>query len=461
MVPGFRLRPRIRDERVVRTRAVSGAGADVHGAADERTMRQRKSDRLVDAAFWTLAVICLLSLNEAVWMWIGVEHALSVPMLLCCLIALLGLLRFGIVDALGRLGVLLVVALASYVGIGILAAILTTSALHVDPWDYLERYLMSILLIVAAAVGGRVVFERAGREMVLLALLGILTIGCAFTIASPWLFLVFQNPPGDGMFRHFGTAGNPNEAGFIACLTVVLALSFVRTGRFTVLGYGSLFVATTALIGTYSRTSLLILAFVVVGGVVASRGRELWRFVGGLAVVGWLAGRTLARLAAGTLQDSQIRRLSSLVEVFQTASVDDLTMAGRLTLWRLATEQALESPAVGSGLGQLHSLEEAWISTSGTLLGAHNVYLTLWGEAGLIPVILFVLFLAGMLRLGMSRRLDTLTVSVVGGWGLALLLAGVTSHSILLSRSNNFVIGVACAAAAARYSRRSSSPAAQ
>ena len=424
-------------------------------------MRRRGFDWLVDAAFWTLAVICLLNLNEAAWMWIGVEGVLSVPMLLCCLVALLGLLRVGFMEALGGLGLLLLAALASYVGIGISTAILTTSALHVDAWGYLTRYLGSILLIVAAAVGGRIVLGRAGSEKPLLVLLGLLTVSCAFMLASPWLISVLQNPPTDGAFRNFGTSGNPNGAGFIACLTAVLALSFIRSGQFTVLAYGSLFVATTALIGTYSRTSFVILAVLLAGGVLASRGRELWRFVGGLALVGWLAGRTIARMDAGILLDSQIERLSSLLEMVERASVTDVTMAGRLTLWQMALEQTLESPLVGSGLGQLHSLQEAWLTNEGPPLGAHNMYLTLWGEAGFIPAILFILFLAGMLRLGITKRLDTLTASAVGGWGLVLLLSGITSHNLLLSRPSNFIIGVGCAAVAASYSRRTPSTAVQ
>ena len=422
-------------------------------------MTNRGFDWIIGAAFWALAAICLFNLNDVGRMWIGVEEALSVPMLLCSLVALLGLFRVRFLEAVGGLGVLFLAALASYVGIGILVSIFTATDFRTGAWDYLTRYLSSILLVLAAAVGGRIVLQRAGTERALQGVLGLLTASCGLTLASPWLMTVFQNPPEDGTFRNFGVFANPNEAGFVACLAVVLALSFIRTGRLAVLGYGSLLVAAAALVGTYSRTALVALAILLAGGLLASRGRERWRFAGGLVVVGWLLARTIANIDAGILLDPQVERLTSLLTIVESASVDDVTLAGRLTLWQIALEQTLESPLLGSGLGQLHVLEEAWFGDEGLPLGAHNMYLTLWGEAGFIPLLLFILFLAGMLRLGVAGGLDALAAGAVGGWGLVLLLSAMTSHNLLLSRPANFIIGVACAAAVAGYSRGTAAPA--
>ena len=420
----------------------------------ERGMTNRGFDGVVAGAFWTLGVLCLLSLNDVTFMWFGIERAFSVPMLLCCLVVLLGLLRVRPLEVLGGMGVLLMAALVSYVGTGILVAFATGTELQTDAASYLRRYTSSILVILATAVGGRIVLQRSGSERTLLSILAILTASCTLILASPRLLLLFQNPPVQGEYRYFGPFSNPNEAGFVACLAVALAFSLIRASRFRLLAYGSLFVAVYALIGTYSRTSLVILPVLMVGGVLVTRGAERWRLMAGLAVVAWVGAGTMADAIAGILLDPQITRLNSLVRMVETLSFDDVTLEGRLALWQLGTEQVLASPLYGNGLGQLHSLDGAWYNGEGVLLGVHNQYLTLWGEAGLIPVILFVLFLAGMLLFGIKRRTDVAVASAVSGWAMVILLTGMTSHSMLLSRPANFILGFSCAAAAFAGSRR-------
>ena len=417
-------------------------------------MQEQGLDRLVVWAFWTLCVLCLLGLNEVAFMWLGIERAFSPVMLVCCLVMLLGLLRVRFRDALGTMGVLLMAALASYVAIGTLVALAGGTDWRTDALWYLQRYMSSILLILAVAVGGRIVMERTGGERTLLVILGVLTGSCALMLASPWLLLVFPNAPPDGQFRYFGPFLSPNEAGFAACIAIVLAFSCLRAGRFKLLAYGSLFVAVSALVGTFSRTALVTLPVVAVGGILVSRGAERWRFLTGMAVISLVGARTLADVNTGNLLEPQVARLGSLLRIVESLSVDDVTLAGRLTLWQLGTELALASPLYGYGLGRFHALEEAWYNNDGHLLGVHNQYLTLWGEAGVVPLLLYVLFLVGMLRLGLRRGTDIALVSAAAGWTMVIVLNGMSSHTMLLSRASNFVLGLSCAAAAFAASRR-------
>ena len=417
-------------------------------------MKEDGLDRPVAWAFWTLCVVCLLGLNEVALMWLGIERALSPLMLLCCLVALFGLLRVRPPDALGGLGMLLVAALVSYIGIGTVVAFATGMELRTDAVWYLRRYTSTILLVCAAAVGGRIVMERIGGERTLAVILAVLTGSCALMLASPWLLLVFPDAPPDGRYRYFGPFQNPNEAGFVACLAVVAAFSLLRAGRFSLMAYGSLFVAVSALVGTYSRTALVIMPVVVGAGVVLCRGAERRRFAIGMVVVLWVAARTLVDADAGVLASQQIARLNSLLTLVESLSIDDVTLAGRLTLWRIGTELALASPLYGYGLGRFHALEEAWYNGDGVLLGVHNQYLTLLGEAGVVPLALFVLFLAGMLGVGMRRGPEVAVRSAASGWAVVLLLSGLTSHSMLLARTSGFILGVGCAAVAFAAARR-------
>ena len=62
----------------------------------------------------------------------------------------------------------------------------------------------------------------------------------------------------------------------------------------------------------------------------------------------------------------------------------------RLLLWRLGFEKAMEAPALGHGFGALTYLDGGPIGHDGRPLDSHNLYLRLLGEAGVIPLLLFV-----------------------------------------------------------------------
>ena len=70
----------------------------------------------------------------------------------------------------------------------------------------------------------------------------------------------------------------------------------------------------------------------------------------------------------------------------------------RPLLWRLGFEKAMEAPVFGHGLATLAYMEGAPIGHHGRPLGPHNLYLTLLGEAGIVPLLLFVSALVLLLR---------------------------------------------------------------
>ena len=72
--------------------------------------------------------------------------------------------------------------------------------------------------------------------------------------------------------------------------------------------------------------------------------------------------------------------------------------ADRVLLWRLGFEKAMEAPIFGHGFGALVSLDSAPIGNDGGPLNAHNLYLMLLGEAGIVPLLLFVSAIVLLLR---------------------------------------------------------------
>ena len=70
----------------------------------------------------------------------------------------------------------------------------------------------------------------------------------------------------------------------------------------------------------------------------------------------------------------------------------------RPLLWRLGFEKAIEAPFFGHGLWALEYMDGAPIGHHGRPLGVHNLYLSLLGEAGIVPLLLFVSTIVLLLR---------------------------------------------------------------
>ena len=420
-------------------------------ASSPRRVKDRLMERIVALAFWTLSLVCLLNLNDLARMLTGIERAFTPAILFCCLVALAGLWRVGLKEALGTSGMLILSTLGSYAAVGIVVSILTGNDHQSNAAFYLERHLASMLLIAAAAVGARVVGTQIGEERLLRALLVMMAGSCVLIPATPWLMEVYLLPPAEGESRFSGSFSNPNDAGLFACLTVALALSFIRGGRFRPVADGVLLAAVAALVLTLSRTALIILPALVAHGLLASRGIEQRRLLGVLALAGGvvLAGAS-TRLDTSVLDDLQLTRWRSLLQIIDNRAVDDVTLGGRLTLWRVAWDMVLEAPLFGHGLGRLHHLEDGYYNDVGVLLGAHNQYLVLVGEAGFVPLVLFLLFLWTMARGSHRQALPGAT----NGWALVLAMFSLTADGILTLRTCNLLIGVACAASGGRLQRR-------
>ena len=416
--------------------------------ADMQEPGHSAADRLVEWAFWTLGALCLLNLNGLVRMWIGVERAFSPVILICCVVALGGLARIRPREALGGPGLLILGALASYAGIGFIVSLANGAAADPDALGFLRQHLNSLLVIPAAAVGGRVLWRRFGSERALLGTTVLLTGSCALIMASPLFVDMLQWPPRDSAFRYFGAFPDPNEAAFVAALSVAAALALLRRERSRPFAYAALLVALAALVSTFSRTALLSLPGIVAVTWWHSHGPERKRIATATTVILAVAVGVLSPGAQTLLDDRRAERLNSVTEILAAPVVGDLDMEERSALWRMGLEEAMKSPWLGSGLGTQHSLDGAWFNAEGYLLGVHNQYLILLGEAGVLPALLFVAFLVAALRAGARANGAYWPLAVVSGWALVVAVFSISFHTVLTQRACNFILGLSCAAMA-------------
>ena len=201
-------------------------------------------------SFWALAVLVHVKLQGGV-----IKPVVLGAVLLCCLL-LLGFVNLRWWKSLGTPGLFLLASIASYLFISSGTSLATDAELSTK--DVL-RQAFFFLVTLAAILGGRGLLERIGVETSLKWILVILVASCAVVLASPLLRDMGVLPEYRHPYRMTGTFSDPNDAGFIACMTTVLALAFQSHGQQRPLGYLALVLGCAAGLASFSFTAILVL----------------------------------------------------------------------------------------------------------------------------------------------------------------------------------------------------------
>ena len=402
------------------------------------------------AAFWTLAALVLLNLNGAAWHLFGVKRMFSPAILLCCLVLIAAGVRYvPLRRALGAPGLVLVSALALYIWIGALVALATGMDRQVDFYSYLQVYTLSIVMIVATAFGTSMVLRETEIDRLLAGILVLLSITCVVVLMSPvldaYVYLITWE---SGLFRLYGTF-DANDAGFAGCMTAALAMCLLHADRWRRLAYPALSLGTAAAVGSVSRTAIIALVCLFVFFLVSDRGGRK-RFLGWLAVMSLGAVVVWTALDLGhpaqALDSRTWWRLETLLDSAREMEIGDNLLSNREPLWSAGLEIIAGSPVFGAGLGALHELDNVPIPDldPDPTKGVHNQYLLFMGDAGVVPLVLFLLFFALMSRSCRMRR-DLPAANVVQAWILLVALFCLTSHTVLTNRLLEFLLGASCA----------------
>ncbi len=242
---------------------------------------------------------------------------------------------------------------------------------------------------------------------------GALRLATAYWIgtAVPALMLVWRNLSGTGVVldgrQRLGTV-HPNDVAFMLCLAIPLAwyVGWRRRGWWLAAASAFVPLALYAIVLTASRSGLLI-------GLLAA------------TVVPWtaLAGRPRRAAAAGAvllivgplfiplLPAAQIARLATTSSALSTGDLND-----RGTLWAAAWDTIGDHPLAGVGAGASRvAIEER----TDILLGAHNTFLSVAAELGIIGLALFLLILMclgariGVLPASLERRTLVVLAAVI------------------------------------------------
>lgn len=258
-------------------------------------------------------------------------------------------------------------------------------------------------------------------------------------------------------FRAFGTFGQPNPfggfMGLIGPLAFGLGLGYLAQWYYepkkelpfmAILYIGFTGLIVLGLLTSWSRGAWL--------GFMGAVGLVLWsfprqRWMGNIALVGG-GGLVVGLWVMGLLPASLTERLTSFTQDLTSIedvrgvviSNDNYAVVERLAHWQAAIHMAESSPWLGVGFG---NYEQAYpdfdlINWSIPLGHAHNYYLNLWAETGIIGLLSYVLLWGIVLLL----TLQTIS-SPVPTWperGLAAGLLGTWTHLGIHSLLDNLYV---------------------
>lgn len=247
-------------------------------------------------------------------------------------------------------------------------------------------------------------------------------------------------------FRAFGTFGQPNPfGGFMGLLIPVTlmaawgygirlrdqlrrrSLQFTHFALTTFYLFAAMLMA-VALIMSWSRGAWLGL-FASLAALIFALPRRLWQGVALLAVIALIIG---GLYAAGRLPMTLVERIgSAFSETFNVTDVrgvdinsDNYALVERLAHWQAAINMATANPWLGVGFGNYEIAYEDYrlINWKFPLGHAHNYYLNVLGEAGMMGLIAyFTLLLCILIVTWQARRhpdplARALLVGLFGSW---------------------------------------------
>ncbi|HRF98870.1 MAG TPA: O-antigen ligase family protein, partial [Aggregatilineales bacterium] len=253
--------------------------------------------------------------------------------------------------------------------------------------------------------------------------------------------------PDRGLFRAFGTFGQPNPfGGFMGILAPLALMAMVGYGtrawilwrkntsqaRLAILTCGFYALATAlmsiAVIASWSRGAWLGFGVALLVLIVAFP-RKLWQGMALLGVVIIVGG---ILWASGKLPSSLTDRVASATqELFVLTDVrgvdinpDNYAVIERLAHWQAALNMSRQNTWLGVGFGNYDATYEAYrlINWKFSLGHAHNYYLNVLAETGIIGLVAYIgVFVSLVVITWQTRRQPdqlarTIAIGLLGSW---------------------------------------------
>ncbi|MEO8391821.1 MAG: O-antigen ligase family protein [Chloroflexota bacterium] len=289
-----------------------------------------------------------------------------------------------------KLDKLLVVAL------WMLIWVLISVATHANPTGTpYSTALTFVQLFVLLWLVGRI-FENEDDQFLFFLIFAILVTISAFSAITE-----VATPVTTGIIRASGLAGGANKATrYFTVDFVILLFLFLQRGKHhlpkwvTPVLIVAMIVNIGGVIATASRSGLALLAVATIVFLVLTLFAQRKRKVSPQAIAGIVAAVCVIGLASAVLLPSEL--VNNLdTRISRTEETDDtITTNVRLGFWRAGFDMWVDHPFDGVGVGLfsrfLPQYGAAYVPTHYLIYGAHNSYVAMLSETGLIGFVLFI-----------------------------------------------------------------------
>lgn len=305
-------------------------------------------------------------------------------------------------------------------------------ALFYGKYDQLGRglryYLPSILIFLAGVLGFSHFLKYKDLLKILITMRWVLMINI--------LVILFNYLTGSDFFvtkdnsRISGFLINPNEAGFAANLLLALEILLLRL-KGAKLSWLIIFSCVFVIFIGFSRTAMLTALIIFTYSFVGSLNRikDAVRF----ALVVITLGFTGFYFFKDIINENINKRKEKYNQILMLmeGEVNEQTTGSRSVLAELGFSYIKEKPILGHGLHTMIRMEES----NG---GVHNQYLLLWGDAGIIALVLFLLyhsvFWIKVKKLHLDIRVFVRCVLI------AIVLYSLTNHNMYGNKSYMLIL---------------------
>ncbi|UUG68605.1 O-antigen ligase [Halomonas phage YPHTV-1] len=281
------------------------------------------------------------------------------------------------------------------------------------PLDALNKSLLYLQLgIISWGI-----YEFSCQRDKLNGLMKAFVLGCSvIALQSIYQFLTVGSDPLITSSRFFIEGYNPNQLGIIWGLGLPMAIYLIINGSKIFMLY--IPIATFSILLTGSRTALVILIFAFICSIwllfkYKIRFRKIFTF----SLLG-VGAYVLSKLPQG-----QLDRLYSIKDQLTGG-----TLNGRTGIWESGIETFKESPIFGVGSG---SFLEASVANSetGIAYSAHNAYLSVLVENGIIGFMVFIIMLGTMFfnayKINKKNPTRWLSLTLIAAW----MILSFASHA--------------------------------
>ncbi len=326
--------------------------------------------------------------------------------------------------------------------VGVLLLALLLSVFVAEDLSRSAKELLKWMELAAVYVAGRSLLDTPGSRRVLLVWLivaavsqALVGLGQAVLQIGPSHFMI-----GGVLMRAYGTFEQPNPFGGYLGLTLPLIAALVlfglRPGWWRRLASAALALLVTAVVLTLSRGAwagqTVALLLVLMAGSRAARHAllALGAFAAILAIAAWplLPAEFTVRFTSVV---TSLAEFGTLHEAIVTP--ENWAVYERLSQWYAGWQMFRDNWLLGVGIGNYNSAYDAYrLDQWPVALGhAHNHYLTIAAEAGLLGLSAYLGFLATVFRVGMhSLRRAQDRLGRAAAIGILGSLTGFATHNM-------------------------------